>query len=188
MKWGAVGLFLTVAAGLVLFLIVGGHTPKANQRRDAATPAGGQTAPQRSTAGPAPVRPLSKNPALEAGITNIEAAPLPTTVAEAIPPVEPGQPSPYTIIENLRTTFRAYASAFGGNPIGTNEEITRALAGENPKQTRFLKETDRVNDRGELVDPWGTPYFLHQLSAREMEIRSAGADRLMWTADDIVLK
>jgi hypothetical protein len=79
---------------------------------------------------------------------------------------------------------------FGGNPVGTNEEITRALNGDNPKQANFLSAEAgmRVNTNGELVDSWGTPYFFHQLSGTETEIRSAGPDRTMWTADDIITK
>jgi len=37
-----------------------------------------------------------------------------------------------------------------------------------------------------LVDAWGTPFFFHQLSGHEMEIHSAGPDKIMWTADDLV--
>ncbi len=44
----------------------------------------------------------------------------------------------------------------------------------------------RVNDNGELVDRWGTPYFFHQISGADTEIRSAGPDKIMYTADDIV--
>jgi len=92
-------------------------------------------------------------------------------------------------MENLQTTFHQYASTFGSNPVGTNPEITRALQGENPKQINFLKaDGNRVNSNGELVDPWGTPYFFHQLSGKQMEIRSAGPDGKMWTADDLVTK
>lgn len=92
-------------------------------------------------------------------------------------------------MENLQTTFHQYAAMFGGNPVGTNQEITRALQGENPKQINFLKaDGNRVNGNGELVDPWGTPYFFHQLSGKQMEIRSAGPDGKMWTADDLVVK
>jgi hypothetical protein len=46
----------------------------------------------------------------------------------------------------------------------------------------------RINARGELVDYWGTPFFFHQLSGTEMEIRSAGPDRVMWTVDDLVTR
>ena len=92
-----------------------------------------------------------------------------------------------TVLQNLRISFRQYASAFGENPVGTNPEITSALQGENPKHINFLRaDGNRVNANGELVDVWGTPYFFHQLSAHDMEIRSAGPDRVMYTADDLV--
>lgn len=90
----------------------------------------------------------------------------------------------------MHATFRQYDSMFDGNPVGTNLEITRALDGENPKQAKFLRPEAgmRTNQKGELVDTWGTPYFFHQLSGHEMEIRSAGPDKIMWTADDLVTK
>ncbi|HLH53589.1 MAG TPA: hypothetical protein VKY92_08235 [Verrucomicrobiae bacterium] len=46
----------------------------------------------------------------------------------------------------------------------------------------------RIDSSGNLIDPWGTPYFFHQLSGMEMEIHSAGPDKIMWTQDDLVLK
>jgi hypothetical protein len=45
----------------------------------------------------------------------------------------------------------------------------------------------RLNGDGELVDPWGTPYFFHQISSSDTEVRSAGPDRIMHTSDDIVI-
>jgi hypothetical protein len=89
----------------------------------------------------------------------------------------------------MRVTIRSYGLMFGGNPVGTNPEITKALSGDNPKQVNFLKaDGNRVNSNGELVDAWGTPYFFHQISGTEMEIRSAGPDRIMWTLDDLITK
>lgn len=89
----------------------------------------------------------------------------------------------------MRNTVRQYGLMFGGNPVGTNLEITKALNGDNPKQVKFLgPDGNRVNQKGELVDVWGTPYFFHQLSAMEMEIRSAGPDKIMYTSDDLVTK
>ena len=89
----------------------------------------------------------------------------------------------------MRTVIRQYGSTFGSNPVGVNSEITKALQGENPKQLNFLKtDGNRVNANGELVDPWSTPYFFHQLSGTEMEIRSAGPDRVMYTSDDLVIR
>lgn len=97
---------------------------------------------------------------------------------------------PATVLSNMRIAIRSYGSRFGGNPVGTNPEITRALQGDNPKQVKFLRRESglRINARGELVDYWGSPFFFHQLSGTEMEIRSAGPDRVMWTVDDLVTR
>lgn len=108
----------------------------------------------------------------------------------ALPGSAPPALPPGTILENMRTAIRLYGSTFNGNPVGTNEEITRTLNGGNPKQIKFLKAENgmRINSQGELIDSWGTPFFFHQLSGTEMEIRSAGPDKVMWTADDLVTK
>jgi len=105
------------------------------------------------------------------------------------PEVGPGL-TPGAVLQNMRSVIRNYAADFGGNPFGNNREITAKLNGGNPKQIVFLKEEDgmRINQRGELIDNWGTPFFFHQISATEMEIRSAGPDRKMWTRDDVVIK
>jgi hypothetical protein len=98
--------------------------------------------------------------------------------------------TPTTLLENMRVVFRLYSQRFAGNPVGNNQEITAALNGANPRQVVFLNPEDgmRVNERGQLIDNWGTPFFFHQLSRMEMEIRSAGPDRKMWTPDDLTIK
>jgi hypothetical protein len=98
--------------------------------------------------------------------------------------------TPLTVIENVRAVFRQYHLRFGANPVGDNAEITASLNGRNPRQSVFLNPDDglRMNERGELVDNWGTPFFFHQHSRTEMEIHSAGPDRKMWSQDDLVLK
>jgi hypothetical protein len=95
-----------------------------------------------------------------------------------------------TILQNLRRVVHQYGEMCGGNPVGTNPEITAALSGKNPKQINFLAGQPGVSigANGELLDSWGTPYFFHQLSATEMEIHSAGPDRIMWTSDDLVTR
>jgi hypothetical protein len=98
--------------------------------------------------------------------------------------------SPAIVLENMSRAVRQYGRMFGGNPVGTNPEITRQLAGSNPKHINFLNAEAgmRVNENGELVDPWDTPYFFHQISGTDMEIHSAGPDKIMWTSDDLVSK
>ena len=96
---------------------------------------------------------------------------------------------PATVLDKVRVVIHNYRAAFGENPVGTNPEITAVLKGKNPKQTDFLADSGlRVNEKAELVDGNGTPFFFHQISGQEMEIRSAGPDQIMWTADDLVTR
>lgn len=91
--------------------------------------------------------------------------------------------------ESVALNIRQYRLRFGGNPVGTNAEIVKELDGENAKSAKYLpQELKRLNENGELIDTWGTPYFFHQLSAQEMETRSAGPDKILWTTDDVVSK
>ena len=136
---------------------------------------------------------------IESNFARVQPAPGSLGSATAdISPAPSGQPSPLQftnfapaiVLENMSRTIRQYGTMFGGNPIGNNSEITAALAGNNPKHINFIQTEAgmRVNENGELIDPWGTPYFFHQLSGTDMEIHSAGPDRIMWTTDDLVTK
>ena len=89
---------------------------------------------------------------------------------------------------NVCRLLRDYQFRLGEFPIGSNQEITAALMGANASKIRFLERGElALNDRLELVDHWGRPYFFHQESAQKMELRSAGPDREMWTTDDLTL-
>jgi hypothetical protein len=83
----------------------------------------------------------------------------------------------------VKQVLRDYRAAMGENPVGTNSEITRALLGVNSRKARFLPDEARV-DHGQLVDRWNHPYFFHQLSRSQIQVRSAGPDGKMWTTDD----
>ncbi|MSU47855.1 MAG: hypothetical protein EXS37_01965 [Opitutus sp.] len=92
-------------------------------------------------------------------------------------------------LEILNELFATWQSNFprDGNPVGENAEITAALAGENSLKFAFMARSHRaINARGDLCDRWGTPYRFHQISGRQMEIRSAGPDRKFGTEDDAV--
>ena len=88
----------------------------------------------------------------------------------------------------LNGVFSAYRGALReGNPVGENAEITAALRGRNRLGFAFIPNgCPAVDSHGELCDRWGTPYFFHQLSGERMEVRSAGPDHRLWTADDVV--
>ena len=92
-------------------------------------------------------------------------------------------------IEKINHMLRDYRTLMEENPVGTNSEIMKALMGANPKGVKLgPPEGMSLNGAGELVDPWGTPFFFHALSGTQMEIWSAGPDRKMGTADDIISK
>ncbi len=91
-------------------------------------------------------------------------------------------------LARVRNSLRDFRTIYGENPVGTNAEIMRALNGENSRQARLAPEGMSLNGNGELVDQWGTPIFFHQLSKDQMEIISAGPDRIMGTNDDILVR
>lgn len=161
--------------------------------------------PTGGKASPAPVVSAERVPATPAP----EAGPAPTPgvapapTAAAIAPAQPatpplktrsGLPQPRSSADDeaverdlthVQLMFREYRDVLGGNPVGGNAEIMRAILGDNLKQAKIgAPEGQSMNGEGELLDRWGTPYFFHQVSKTEMEVRSAGPDRQMWTADD----
>jgi hypothetical protein len=163
------GLLVALAAILLLL--------KLFWRPQAPTPAAGPLEKPAHPQPPSPPAPSSPPPAAPAAPT----------------PPPPPAASPAEIqraldaIDHLGFTFRDHAAALGGNPVGTNAEITAALLGDNAKQLKLpLPEGSTLNSAGELCDPWGSPWFFHQLSGTRMEIRSAGPDRKLYSADDLL--
>lgn len=128
------------------------------------------------------------------------AAPIPVfavgPTAPEIPPDLPAPKAPVVVspealkdMDDVQFMLRDFRTRLGGNPEGTNAEIMRKVMGRNRVQAKLgPPEGQKLNDQGELVDRWGAPYFFHQLSSTQMEIRSAGPDRAMYTNDDIVVR
>lgn len=147
------------------------------------------------TPGPAPLAAASPTPgAAESAQTVATPPPVATTRPAAVLAIEPAEPPAESEdvagariqIDQARLMLRDYRSLFGENPVGTNAEIMKALMGGNPRgATLGPPEGASLNEKGELVDRWGTPYFFHQLSKTEMEVISAGPDRKMFTRDDV---
>jgi hypothetical protein len=70
--------------------------------------------------------------------------------------------------------------------MGANEEFAAALMGQNAAKEVFLKAPHAcLNEKGQIVDRWGSPLFFHVRDRSRIDIRSAGPDREMWTADDL---
>lgn len=177
MKWGLLIAVIVVAALTVVFL---------RDQRPAGPAPHQSPSPTEASSVPAPSFSPDQGSASVPAVETSPAEPLalPEWTAEAKSPLKPGP-----ALESVRLCVRNYGLRFKGNPVGNNAEITAALNGDNPQGVRFLDaNVHRVNGKGELVDGWGTPYFFHQLAGDRMEIRSAGADRILWTLDDLVMR
>ena len=94
--------------------------------------------------------------------------------------------SPEQNLQALEEVISMFRKGFGENPVGQNDDIVAALLGENDKKAAYLPKDCPAIKNGKLVDRWGTPWWFHPLSGKEMEIRSAGPDRDLFTPDDIV--
>jgi hypothetical protein len=95
-----------------------------------------------------------------------------------------------TDADNLILGLQQYREFVGSYPTGNNITIAKALLGRNEKKVLILavRKSD-MNDKGEILDPWGMPLRFY-FSDNEVMIRSAGANKV-WedsnvaTADDL---
>ncbi len=80
--------------------------------------------------------------------------------------------------DSLILGLQQYKEFVGTYPTGNNAAIAKAMLGQSDKKVLILsiRRTDR-NDKGEILDPWGTPlefYFSHN----SVLIRSAGPNKV----------
>lgn len=102
---------------------------------------------------------------------------------------EEGQTEEY-YLEALNEVVIGYVTAVKtGVPAGLNIEITNAMLGQNAGAIAVLEDKHpRINDAGELVDKWGTPYIFDNIALDKLGIISAGPDQQHGTDDDVSLK
>lgn len=91
-----------------------------------------------------------------------------------------------TLMARLMENSLLLLKAAANRPLSANEDWADLLRGKNAAQEEFLPAIHvALNDKGQLVDRWQTPLFFHALGGGRFELRSAGPDRKLWTADDI---
>lgn len=88
-------------------------------------------------------------------------------------------------LADLVTNYLQAAPSDRRPAMGANEEIARALTNPNELGDAALPKDHPAIVEGKLVDRWGTPWFFHQEAADVIEVRSAGADGKLFTADDV---
>ena len=76
----------------------------------------------------------------------------------------------------LDAALLEYRKEFGRFPEGSAGEIASALCGRNEKEKAYLVlAPTAVNDHGEMLDPWGTPFRITFDSVNNVpRIHSAG--------------
>jgi hypothetical protein len=75
--------------------------------------------------------------------------------------------------------LQEYRKFVGNYPSGNALDVANALSGRGQTDKKFLLVTDRKerkNNKGELVDPWGTPLQFY-FAQNGVLIRSAGANQ-----------
>jgi hypothetical protein len=86
-------------------------------------------------------------------------------------------------IKSLEAVLEVYRTDFGSYPPLANAAIVKALSGSNSakKEYYFFRE-HQLNGKGELLDPWGSPYQF-SMGQYGPTIISAGKNR-RWGDDD----
>ena len=79
--------------------------------------------------------------------------------------------------ENLLMGLQQYKEFVGSYPSGNSADISKALFGQTEKKVLILavRRSD-LNSKGEILDPWGTPYQFY-FSQNAILIRSAGSNK-----------
>ncbi|HSU53659.1 MAG TPA: hypothetical protein VLT36_06345 [Candidatus Dormibacteraeota bacterium] len=79
--------------------------------------------------------------------------------------------------DNLILGIQQYREFTGSYPTGNNIQIGRALLGQGEKKVLILAvRRAKMSDKGEILDPWGTPLQFY-FSYNEVMIRSAGPNK-----------
>jgi len=157
--------------------------------------------------GPSATAPRSPQATKAGGLGNPQPAP-PEAFAPGAPPrllpprpADPARPelawerllaadgSPAEDLASLKDLVAGYLQAGRGEvrrPIGFNEDLVPALTDSMALGEAALPTDHPAIRDGKLFDRWGTPWQVHPLAADQVELRSAGPDRRLYTADDWV--
>lgn len=95
--------------------------------------------------------------------------------------------TPLNDLEIVNEFFDMYRKTMSQLPVGSNEDLTAILTGTNPQEGVLFPADSPMIVKGQIVDRWGSPYWIHPNSGARVEIRSAGPDRSLFTPDDVIL-
>jgi hypothetical protein len=90
-------------------------------------------------------------------------------------------------ISQILTACLGYYTEYGEMPESPeNSQLVKSLSSDNPRKIPFLSpKSTQLNSKGEMIDPWGTPFRFTFASDSRVLVTSAGPDRMFGTADDL---
>lgn len=142
---------------------------------------------EKQKAAPPPAAPTAAAPPLN--LPQVPTPPAPQTDATVLAQHEEmisQDTSPERELEILQDLISQHHRALGDGSMGDNGDVVNALVGPEGPGTWLPRSSPRLRE-GQLIDRWGSPYWFHPNAANQMEIRSAGPDRNLFTGDDIIL-
>lgn len=172
---------LVVLGGSLLWFLMSSAPPLESPPRPAppkkvATPAPRKPAPVAVTAAPAPPEPPPRDRrAIDPEIQKLADRLMDHTQ------------TPLNDLEIVNEFLDMYRKTFSNLPIGSNEDLTAILTGTNPLSGVLFPSDSPMIVKGAIVDRWGSPYWIHPNSGTQVEIRSAGPDKSLFTPDDVIM-
>jgi hypothetical protein len=89
-----------------------------------------------------------------------------------------GVPEEKSTLNQLRAALRFYKEEYGAFPAGDAAQILAALRGRNDREIIIYEaRSGTVNPKGELIDPWGTPYRFDLSDPEKPRVWSCGKNR-----------
>ena len=87
----------------------------------------------------------------------------------------------------INAACQNYAIEYGAlPPTSENYRLKKILCGDNQRKIEFLTLNPKdVSPNGEMIDPWGTPFRINFYSGTNVDVISAGPDKIFGTPDDI---
>lgn len=142
------------------------------------------------------MRPVTAPPPSPAMPSTPGPEPSPATPSPSVPSVHPMTADlgpapgrdPHAEPQQVLVLLDAWRRVTGRFPVAEdNAGLMRQLTTRSGNRPPLIPpDHPRLNARGELLDPWDTPYFFHHVAAQHLDVRSAGPDRIFYTDDDIV--
>ncbi|MEK7469309.1 MAG: hypothetical protein AAB074_18195 [Planctomycetota bacterium] len=75
---------------------------------------------------------------------------------------------------DLAIAMKSYETEFGVFPVSGNASLVRSLSAANPGMARSLFPPERLNRRGEWLDPRNRPYIYERLKTGAYRLYSMG--------------